>query len=201
MRVPDERLVELLLAKWQEDPEGFRAYLPGVSELLPDIPPPRSGTRPRSGLTQRELAYHREGLSALLEKLSEGTLTATQAASGLQHCANLIRDDSLDMGIGHAEMRALVRAAIGKSPGSFKSITRVPISEDGGPVVEQTPVIRGVRLELDREGRLVAIHVHPGRFRDRTSLLDFVGGSSDPQADVAAQHDDYLALQDPHGCA
>ena len=40
-----ERLIGLLQAKCHEDPEGFRRFLPGVAELLPELPPRRSRLR------------------------------------------------------------------------------------------------------------------------------------------------------------
>ena len=201
MSVRSDRLIELLVAKQREDPDGFHAYLPGVAELLPDEPPTQRGARPRAGLTEHELAYHREGLSQVLAEVGEGTVTANEAAKGLQHCANLIRDDGLDDGVGYEEIRKLLRAAIGKSPGSFKSITTVSVGEGAGPAVEDIPAIRGVLLQVDREGRLVAVDIHPGKLKERRALFEFVGASRDPQPDVAARHDDYLALQDPHGAA
>ena len=129
MTTQEDRLVELLQAKRREDPKGFVEYLPGVSELLSELPPGSSGMRPPSALTNRELSYHREGLSEALGKLGEGVVTVEEAAKGLRHCANLIRDDSLTEDVGYEELKALVRAAIGKSPRSYTSKTTVPVGE------------------------------------------------------------------------
>ena len=84
MSIREERLIDLLQAKYREDPKGFRKYLPGAAELLPEQPPRR---RSPFGLTERELAYHRDGLSKVLAKLDECTLTSEEAVKGLQHCA------------------------------------------------------------------------------------------------------------------
>ena len=202
MTTQEDRLVELLQAKRREDPKGFVEYLPGVSELLSELPPGSSGMRLPSALTNRELSYHREGLSEALGKLGEGVVTVEEAAKGLRHCANLIRDDSLTEDVGYEELKSLVRAAIGKSPSSYTSKTTVPVGEaNAGPSLERVSAIRGVYLDLDRDGRLVSVSIHPGKVRERRKLMEFVGASRDPDPDVASRHDDYLAMQDPHGTA
>ena len=209
MNTQEKRLIDLLQARYREDPKGFRKYLPGAAELLPEQPPRRSRPRSPFGLTGRELSFHRNGLSEVLAKLDERTLTPGEAAKGLQHCAALIRDDNLPYGwdeslshqMGYEVLKGLLRAALGKSPGSYKAKTTVPVGEGGGPVVEQVSVIMGVFLDLDTNRRLVSVSIHPGKYRKRRKLMEFVGASSDPEPDVALRHDDYLAMQDPHGNA
>lgn len=212
MSIQENRIIGLLQDKRRKDPEGFREYLPDVAELLPDVPPRRSRARPTFGLTERELSYHREGLLGVLVKLDDGTITAEGAVSGLEHCAVLIKDDNLPYSgeladgykdplgheMGHEVLLALVRAALGKSPGSYKSKTTVHVGE-GDTVLEQVSVIMGVLLGLDRNGRLVSVSIDPGQYRKRSRLMKFVGASVDPEPDVAARHDYYLAMQDPHG--
>ena len=82
MSIQQERLIALLQAKRRADPQGFREYLPGVIELLPALPARRRSTRSPFGLTERELAYHKDGLSAVLGKLDAGTVTAEEAWEG-----------------------------------------------------------------------------------------------------------------------
>lgn len=149
--------------------------------------------------SDRELAYHRDGLSEALGKLDASTVTAEEATKGLQHCANLIRDDNLPEEVGYETLKSLIRAALGKSPGSYRAKTTVPLGAGGGPALERVSVIRGVSLDLDRERRLVSISIHPGKVRERRQLMKFVGASKDPEPDVAAKHDHYLAMQEPHG--
>ncbi len=202
MTIQQDRLVELLQAKRREDPKRFGEYLPGVSDLLPELPPRQDSALSSSGLTEREISCHKDGLSEALDKLHEGAITVEEAEKGLQHCANLIRDDSLTEDVGYAELKALVRAAIGKSPGSYRSKTTVPLGGGkDGPAFERVSAIRGVYLDLDRDGRLVSVSIHPGKVRERRRLMEFVGASRDPDRDVASRHDEYLAVQDPHGAA
>lgn len=149
--------------------------------------------------SERELAYHRDGLPAVLGKLDASTVTAEEATKGLQHCANLIRNDNLPEEVGYETLKCLIRAALGKSPGSYRSKITVPLGEGSGRVMERVSAIRGVSLDLDRERRLVSISIRPGKVRERRQLMKFVGASKDPEPDVAARHDDYLAMQEPHG--
>ena len=199
MSTQHERLIALLQAKHRADPQGFREYLPGVIELLPALPARRRSARSPFGLTDRERAYHRDGLADALGKLAAKTVTAEEAAQGLQRCANLIRDDNLPEEVGYEVLKGLIRAALGKSPGSYRTKTSVPLGEGSGRVLERVSAIRGVYLDLDRERRLVSISIHPGKIRERRQLMKFVGASKDPEPDVAARHDDYLAMQEPHG--
>ncbi len=209
MSAKRDRLIELLQAKYREDPNGFRAFLPGAVELLPEQPPKRRRTRSPFGLTERELSYHREGLSEVLRGLDEGTLESEEAIKGLQHCAALIKDDNLPYGwveslsheMGYEVLKGLLRAGLGKSPGSYRSKTTVRVGEGGDPVFESVSMIMGVLLDLNRNGRLVSVSIHPGTHRKRRKAMAIIGIGSDPEPDVAHRHDDYLAMQDPHGNA
>ena len=209
MSTERDRLIKLLQAKYREDPNGFRAFLPGAVELLPEQPPERRPTSSPFGLTERELSYHREVLSEVLRKLDEGTLESTEATKGLQHCAALIKDDNLPYGwveslsheMGYEVLKSLLKTALGKSPGSYRSKTTVPVGEGSGPLFESVSVIMGVLLDLDRSGRLVSLSIHPGTYRKRRKAMTIIGIGSDPKPDVAHRHDDYLAMQDPHGNA
>ena len=214
MSTKRDRLIGMLQAKYREDPNGFRGFLPGAAELLPELPPERRRRRAPTRLTERELSYHREGLSEVLQGLDQGTLTSKRAVKGLQHCAALIKDDnlpytgeneevdaSLPYEMGHDILKNLLREALGKSPGSYRSKTTVPVGEGGGPVLESISVIMGVFLDLNRNGRLVSVSIHPGTYKKRRKAMAIIGIGSDPEPDVALRHYDYLAMQDPHGNA
>ena len=201
MTSQEKRLIGLLQAKYRKDPIGFRKYLPGAAELLPEPSPSRAMRRSAFGLTEQEVAFHRAGLGEGLSKLEEASITAAEAAKALQHCAALMEDDNLPDQAGHEALKGLVSARIGKSPGSYKSKTTVPLGKDGGEVHEQISIVRGVYLDLDRDKRLVSISLNPRKVRDRRRLMEFVGAGRDAEVDVAAKHDDYLAMQDPHGTA
>ena len=143
--------------------------------------------------------------------MTGGTITEAEAVDGLLHCAHLIWDGSLQYTgesevvnggmpheMGHEVLRDLVTAAIGRSPASYSARTAIAIG-DGGEAVDRVSLIMGVFLELDGDGRLVSISIDPTRIRKRRRLMEFVGAGRDSEADVALRHDDYLAMQDPHG--
>ncbi len=202
MSTQEKHIIDLLQAKRRKDPDGFRKYLPDVARLLPDPPTVRAKPRPPAfALTEQERSYHKAGLLDVLSKLQEGIITPEDAAKGLQHCANVIRDDVFGFpGEDRYEsVKALIKAAIGKSPGSYKSKMTVALNGNGkGPVVEQVSVIMGVYLDLNRNRQLVSISIDPKEVRKRREVMKFVGASTD-EPDVALRHDDYLAMQDPHG--
>lgn len=208
MSIREERLIDMLQAKYREDPKGFQRYLPGAAELLTEHPPRQRPSEFPVQLTELELSHHRDGLANVLRRMDESTLTPGDALTGLQHCAALIRDDSLPYGwdeslsheMGYEVLKKLLKGAIGKSPGSYTAKTTVPVDQGGGEAaVEQIPLIRGVLLGLDANRRLVSVSIDPGKYRERRKLMTIAGIGSDPNSDVALRHDDYLAMQEPHG--
>ena len=194
-----KRLIELLQAKYREDPKGFREYLPGAVDLLPEQPPDSGRRRSLFGLTEQEIAFHRAGLAEVFDILDKGPVAAEEAVRGLQHCAALIMDDNLPEEADYEKLKRLIREGIGKSPGSYKSKATIQIGEGSGDVHERVSAIRGVYLDLDGDRRLVSISINPRKVRERRELMRFVGASKDPDPDVSYKHDDCLASEDPHG--
>jgi hypothetical protein len=189
--IPEKPLIEALLAKYRADPEGFRSYLPDVSQMLDELNPfGRPISRSPFGLTEGERTHHQNRLQELLAK---APLTKDQAVSALEHWATLVRDDNLPL-FGQSEhLLPLLKAVLGKAPSSFKSVSRVPIKErQDKEAIISVSVRRGVVLELDRNMQLVSVLVNPKMVRERQKLLAFVGAGHDPNPDVALRHDDYL---------
>lgn len=190
MSVRERNLIELLQARYREDPVGFREYLPGVAELLPEASPRRVRTESGSRLTENEISFHRAGLAEVLDKIETGTATAREAVKALQHCGVLIVDDSLPEEANYEKLKRLISTGIGRSPESFKSEATVKIGEGNDDVHERVSAIRGVYLDLDWERRLVSISINPRRFRERHELMRFVGASNDPDPLASVRHDD-----------
>ena len=195
----ERRLIELLQARYREDPEAFRKFLPGAVDLLPEQPPGRARRRSLFGLTEQEIAFHHAELAEVLGKLEKGSVTPEDAARGLQHCAALILDDCLPEKAGYEKLKSLIRVVLGKSPGSYKAKATVQVIEGNDEVHDQISAIRGVYLNLDRSRRLVSISVNPRKVRERRELMKFVGASKDLRPDVSSRHDEFLASVDPHG--
>ena len=200
MKPPTQNnLEDLLLARYKMDPEKFRSLLPEVAQFLDASPrQPHRVTSP-FGLTVREREHHQTGLHGVLKYLEEDAISRGEAAKGLEHCATLIRDDTLPAGVGHSTLIALLKSVLGKSPGSFKSVQTVAVGDDETrQIVFHISLVKGAKLNLDRDMRLVSITVTPSKVRQRRKMLRFVGAGKDVASDVAARHDDYLAEQSPH---
>ena len=196
-------LVELLETKYRVEPENFGAYLPEVAQILDGMNPPRRLAQSPFGLTEREKAFHQKNLGGILEMVEEGAASPEQAIKGLEHCATLIHDDSMPKEVRHETLVKLLKAAVGKSPGSFKSKKTIRIAPDGvsTEIVNKVSLVRGVYLELDRNMSLVSISVSPSKVRERRKMLGIVGIGRDREGkrDVSVRHDEYLAEIDPHG--
>ena len=199
MSVKERNLIELLQARYREDPKGFREFLPGVAELLHEHSPRRVRTESRNRLTENEIAFHRAGLADILDKMETGSVTAREAIEALQHCAVLIVDDNLPEEADYKKLKRMINTVIGRSPESYKSEATVQISEGNGDIHEQVSAIRGVYLDLDTRMRLVSISIDSRKVRERRALMEFVGASKDPDPLASSRHDDYLTSEDPHG--
>ncbi len=196
----EKRVLELLRARFKANPRGFRSFMPDVAELLDAD---QVSSRPAGtsfGLTNRELAFHQVGFKQTVERITKEPTKGGDAVEGLQHVANLIRDGNLPTEAGFDTLSKLFKAAFGKSPGSFKSNTTMPLGEgNAADVVIHVSMLRGVVLNLDRNMRLVSVTVTPRKYKERKKLLSFVGAGSDSESDVSLRHDDYLAKTGPHG--
>ncbi len=196
---PEKRILESILSKYRADPKGFRSYLPEAAQLLAAMYPQGRSSKSPFGLTERERVHHQSPLKDVPERLEEGSVTPQQAVRCLEHCATLIQDDSLPEEFGYETHRSLLKAAIGKSPGTFKKNETVRVSDTSGKeVINHVSLLRGVVLDLDRDMRLVSISITPKKVRERRKLLGFVGKGRDTAADVARRHDDYLVEVGPH---
>lgn len=197
--VKKPQFLESLLAKYRADPERFRAYLPEVAQTLDAMYPALRSPRSPFGLTEQERAYRRQALRRILEHLEQGHVLPEEAGKGLEHCATLIDDDSLPPDVSQDTLARLLRAAIGKSPGSVKANTTIPmLDSQEDKVVNRISVVRGVVLNLTWDMRLVSITITPRKFKERHKALRFVGAARDVASDVALRHDDHLAAGVPH---
>lgn len=189
-----DELVRLLTLKFNRDPKKFRAYLPEVAQMLDEYNPPPKPNRSPFVLTEKERAFHQDSLASIFARLHEKGLSVEQAVEGLEHCAVLLEDYFLLEGVRHDDRVKLLKAAVGKSPGSFKRNETIMIADgkSSEDVVNKLSFVRGVYLELDREFRLVSISVVPRQVRERKKLMAIVGMIDDPVTDVSTRYEDYL---------
>ena len=195
----DKQLRDLLISRYRADPRRFRAYLPEISELVEAMDRPRRAPRSPFGLTERERGHHQAALWKVVSGLKCGKASPEEAVRGLEHCGTLIQDDTLPEHVGYDTLVALLKAAIGKSPGTFRLVQTIPIGDRQAEApVYHVSLVKGVVLDLGRDMRLCSITVTPSKVRKRRKLLEFVGVGRDTASDVARRHNDYLAEQVPH---
>lgn len=195
-------LIELLSSKYADNPQEFRSYMPEVAQWLDAFDSPRRQlARSSFGLTEREVKFHQSTLTETLAAVASGAATPAEAVKGLEHCAFLIRDDSLPAEADYEALCALFKVAFDKRPASFKKseTLKAPDGRPSDDVVHKFSLVRGVSLDLDREMRLISVSVFPHKVKQRRKLLAFVGAGHDAESDVARRHDDYLARISPHG--
>ena len=78
------RLIAFLKTKYRDDPEGFRALLPGSADVSPG-PHPTDIHCPASDLSGDEPAYHREQLAAALRGLRGTSVEPMCSTTNFQH--------------------------------------------------------------------------------------------------------------------
>ena len=138
-----------------------------------------------------EIKFHAKTLEAILDASEPHPQDAVR---GLEHCAVLVQDDLMTPHVDRDKALRLFKAAFGKSPGSFRKNTVVPIEGRGtGEPVYRSSLIRGVVANLDLEMKLVSVTVTPRLIREGNKLMGIVGIAHDASDDVSVKHDDYLA--------
>ena len=199
-RAEYDELVWLLTLKYVEDPDKFRAHLPGVADVLDCISSPYP-TRPVVTLSEQERAFHEGALKRVMEGYREGVMPASRAVRALEHFAPLAQDVRWVKLPYHDVRVALLKSAIGRTPCAFERKETVAIDgrDSSGKVINSVPLLRGVNLELDAHWRLLSIKVSPHVFRERRKIMDLFGMSHESKDDVRERRDDYLADIDPHG--
>ena len=188
---------QLLVSKYQADPSWFERHLPDIAEIMRQTAPTSRRSHSPFVLTEREREFRTKALSDVKVM---GELSREDAIRALEHSAYLIRDDSWPIHMRYKAFALLLKAVVGKSPGSFRKNTTIRIEDtrDVEPAYHAS-IIRGVVLNLDTEMRLVSITITPRKFRERKMIMSIVGIGRDPKSDVARRHDDYLAEMSPHG--
>jgi hypothetical protein len=191
-----ESILRALLNKYQADPEGFRSYLPEVTQELEPLLSSRRRSSPRSALTEQE----RERLHrALTQLLRNKKLSSEKARQALESCATLIQDGSLPAEVTRQTLLSLFHQATGIPLSKIKKAARIPLRD--GEVVKEIALLRGVRLSLTWNDHLVAITISPAKLKERSEAQKFVGIAEDAVSDVAQRHDKYLAEELSHAIA
>ena len=190
-----DELTELLRLRYRSSPKKFRAYLPEIAQMLNEDSQPPRPARSTSALSEEERAFHHDSLAKTFARLDEKGLSIEQAVKGLEHYAILLEDDNVPSSLRHDDRVKLLKAAVGKSPGSFKRDETIIMSvgKSSEDVVNRLSFVRGVYLGLDREFQLVSISVVPRKVRERKKMMALVCMIDDPTiTDLSTRYEDYL---------
>ena len=176
MTIWEEKLLLLLQDKRSEDPEGFRAYLPDVEQLLRDLAesPPKNDRM--YGPKGWQPSPYEDPWQEAVRKMGQGTITADEAAKGLECCANLLLDTPFNESVNRERVESLFLKATGRPSDSYHSETTIPIYQ-GGTVAHSVPAIRGIHLRLDSNRRLLSIAVDPIKVAEGHSMLEKIRAS------------------------
>lgn len=190
---------EILMRRFRDDPAGFRQYLPEIAQILDADMPRRLPSTPYH-LTERERDRRLGGLKSALDRLEAGTLDSLGAITALEDFATLADDGNVPDALDEPLKRRLFALVAGRAPSTFNAQTELPVShEDDGQPVHEIALLRGVRLHLTWDMRLVSLSIAPARLRERRQALAFVGSTADEASDVSRDHDRYIGEMSAHG--
>ncbi|MBW8003319.1 MAG: hypothetical protein FVQ80_15115 [Planctomycetes bacterium] len=168
-------LFDVILAKYRTDPEGFFAYLPDVAKALDSISPSHYSSHSPFGLTENERAHRLQALGNILENIKKREITREEATRALEHCAILIKDDSLPQEISYKTLLRLLRFALGRPISAIKGGAVIAIQQDRpDKVVHHISLIRGIVLDLSNDMRLLSITLNPQKAKERRRAMRFI---------------------------
>jgi len=168
-----KELVRLVLQAYSKDPLSFSNLLPEVGGILNNIFAPKVLSTQSFGITERERLDQVRLLDALIAKNNQAQLSADEAKVALEKCAILIDSEFLPLSVDHTSILGLLVTALEYSPKSVDKKTDVAFSQE--IPAREVFVIRGVKLSLTWDYRLLAINIIPTYMKERNSLLTFVG--------------------------
>lgn len=163
-------VLQVLINKYRVDPDGFRSYLPEITqqiEMVVSSPIKRSHV---STLTELE----RERLcKALLQIPKDKKASKHEAIQALEYCATLMQDESLPDEIDRGVVLGLIQNAAGAPVSKIKKTTKIAVSNR--EATKTLAILRGIYLHLTWNDQLVAISFYPWKSRERSEAMKFVG--------------------------
>lgn len=146
----------------------------------------------RSTLTELEKDKRLESLYKTLEemKVNKG-LTKERAAEALEDAAALVEAFPFEhLELSDKDISKLVKKATGLSV-TTKGKRQTIILEEGEPSRE-VYLLRGVKLNLSWDKKLMSVEVDPKQMAIQTRALSIIGIGRGMPPDMAERHDDYL---------
>lgn len=193
-----DALVQMLIKEYQTRREALEGATPEIVKRLDQLLGEPAALQERAALvlTERERRQRLDALSNILRRLEEGNLSSADALAGLEHAAALL-EDGIEPLPRESLLKLLRKGTRLTARSQGKTATKVLRPEL--QAVRQVNLIRGVILHLSWDGKLVKVTVTPEQVAQRETALAFVGIARDDAADVAKDHDYYLAQETVRG--
>lgn len=189
-----QALLEAIIDRYERAPEVIEKALPEVGKILSTSC--RAVKRSERGgifqLTPVERQRREQSLAEALGKLHRAkAFSKEEAIQALEDAASLKEAFPYeDHKIREAEIRKLVNIATGLSVTTKGKVTK-HVFQEGEPA-RTVCMLRGVKLNLTWDKKLMSVEVDPKELAIRARALSLIGIGSDTASDVAARHDDYF---------
>ena len=187
-------LIQAIVEAYDRDPSSFRKVLPVVAELLEiaTYPGLKRNAGSTSPLTPNERTKREQSLARSPgEMKAQKELPKEQAIRALEDIATLVESHPWDPSpVTKKDLACLLRASTGLSlntRGKRQAVTIQP-----GEVAREVFLLRGVKLGLTWDRKLVTVEVDPKELANLAKALSIIGIGSDTATDVARNHDEYL---------
>jgi hypothetical protein len=167
------QLISLVVQAYNRNPEKLVEIIPELRLLLTNEKPISYFTVRSFGITERERDEQINLLNELIHKYERGELDPDGANHALEKCAILIDNQSLPLKVDHKILLKLVSLVIGNSPNSLDKNSEKIVSNELQS--RKLFIIRGVKLSLTWDYRLVSINIYPHMMKERSKFLSFIG--------------------------
>lgn len=195
-----DSLAQAIIDRYERDPASVEKLFPEAAQMLGNagFRSTRQNAGNRSPLTETERGKRLQSLNRALEymKLTKG-LSTKQAIQALEDIAALVEASPWEPPpVTKKDIATLLKAAACLSL-SRKGKAQKVVLQEGEPCREVL-LLRGVKLELTWDKKLLSIEIEPKELAIRAKALSIIGIGPDTATDVAERHDNYYveALSD-----
>lgn len=191
-----DKVLHLIMEKYNSDPNGFRNYLPDVAEILDSVFPIKPKYNSPFGLTALEIKNRIDRLNDILLEMQNGKLERQDAIKALENCAVLTKDDSLPIGISRNVIIRFLGVVLGKPLSDITSESTIDIMQnDSYKIANRVPILRGIVFNLTSEEDLISISITPRKFKERTKALRFVAKDEHSRGSISNKN---ILTEDPN---
>ncbi len=190
-----DSLAQAIVEQYERDPISVEKAFPNVARILQNNT--RRLTKERYGehstLTELEKGKRLRSLYEILEKMKAAKrLTKDEAIQALENIAALVETFSWEepTPATKKQIADLIKVATGLALRTRGKVEKVVLG--GGSPAREVFLLRGVKLELTWDKKLLSIEVDPKELAIREKLLSIIGIGTDTATDVSTRHDEYF---------